>query len=140
MLIKNFWRIGNNGDRNLYEDDLGWSEDCCKAARSDYPEYVFRYWVEEVGLNILFYWLVDRNFYTIETEKTPIEVRRIYPNPNWDGKCELEKAGSDVGPTTASDGELLQTFDDPTAIWDSLLINGTPLSIVLEHSAILEMD
>lgn len=140
ILIKNFWRVGNYGDRNLYEDDLGWSDSCRKAARSDFSEYVFRYWVEDVGLNILFYWLEDRNFYTIQTEKVPVEVRRIGLNPNWDGECELTKAGSDVGPTTASDGEIIKTFDDQTEIWSNLTINGVSLEKVLERSVIIEMD
>lgn len=140
ILIKNFWKVGNGDDRNLYEDDLGWSDSCCKAARSNYSEYVFRYWVEDVGLNILFYWLEDKNFYTIQTEKNPVEVRRININPNWDGECELTKVGSDFGPTTASEGEIIQTFEDPTEIWSNLLINNVPLEKVLERSVIIEMD
>lgn len=32
VLIENFWNVGNNGDRNLYDDDLGWSESAKKAA------------------------------------------------------------------------------------------------------------
>ena len=117
ILVKNFWRVGNNGDRNLYEDDLGWNDASKKDARSDYSEYIFRYFVEDVGLNILFYWLDDRNFYAIKTENTPVEFVRIKPNPNWDGECELSKADSDLGPTTASQGEILQTFEDPSKIW-----------------------
>ena len=140
VLIKNFWRVGNNGDRNLYSDDIGWNDTSRKDAMSDYSENIFRYYVEIVGLNILFYWLEDKNFYVIKTEKTPIEVVRIALNPNWDGKCELSKAASDLGPTTASEGEVLQTFDDPTEIWSNLSINGIPIEIVIEQSAIIEMD
>lgn len=140
VLIKNFWRVGNNGDRNLYSDDIGWNDTSRKDAMSDYSENIFRYYVEIVGLNILFYWLEDKNFYVIKTEKTPIEVVRIALNPNWDGKCELSKAASDLGPTTASEGEVLQTFDDPTEIWSNLSINGIPIEKVLEQSAIIEMD
>lgn len=139
LLIENFWRVGNDGDRNLYEDDLGWSESAKKAARSDYSEYIFRYWVEDVGLNILFYWLEDRNFYTIETEKVPIEVRRIYQTSNWDGVCEVSKA-IDGYPTTSSNGEILQLFDDPSEIWSNLKIDGVSLEKVLENSVIIEMD
>ena len=139
VLIKNFWRVGNNGDRNLYSDDIGWNDTSRKDAMSDYSENIFRYYVEIVGLNILFYWLEDKNFYVIKTEKTPIEVVRIALNPNWDGKCELSKAASDLGPTTASEGEVLQTFDDPTEIWSNLSINGIPIEKVLEQSAIIEM-
>ena len=140
VLIENFWNVGNDGDRNLYEDDLGWSDSAKKAARSDYSEYIFRYWVEEVGLNILFYWLEDKNFYAIKTEKAPIELVRISLNPKWNGKCELTKAGSEYGPTTASSGTIIQTFDDPTEIWANLTINGVSLEKVLENSAIIEMD
>ena len=140
ILVKNFWRVGNNGDRNLYEGDLGWNDASKKDARSDYSEYIFRYFVEDVGLNILFYWLDDRNFYAIKTENTPVEFVRIKPNPNWDGECELTKADSDLGPTTASQGEILQTFEDPSKIWSELTINGVPLETVLEHSVIIEMD
>lgn len=140
ILIKNFWKVGNNGDRNLYADDLGWGDSLKRAAKSDYPEYIFRYCVEDVGYNILFYWLQDRNFYTIETELTPIEARRIYPNPNWDGKCEWQKADSDVGPSTASAGEVIATFDNPTQIWNGLKINGVPIGDVLDNSVIIDLD
>lgn len=140
LLVKNFWRIGNKGDRDLYEDDLGWSESSRNAARSNSSEYIFRYWVEDVGLNVLFYWTVDKNFYAIKTEKDPVEFVRISPNPNWDGKCELTKAGSDYGPTTASDGMVLQTFEDPSSIWSTLSINGVHLEKILERSVIIEMD
>ncbi len=140
ILIHNFWRIGNNGDRNLYESDLGWSDSSRKAAKSDYSEYIFRYWVEDVGLNILFYWLADKNFYAIKTEKTPIELVRINKNPNWDGKCELTKAGSEYGPTTASEGKIIQTFNDPSEIWSNLKINGISLDSIIKQSVIIEMD
>lgn len=86
ILIPNFFRVGCDGDKTIRRSNLGWSDSSKRDARSDYPETIFRYFVEIVGLNILFYYLEDGQFYTIETEKTPIEVRRIFPNPNWDGK------------------------------------------------------
>lgn len=91
------------------------------------------------GLNILlFYWLKDKNFYSIETEKSPVEVRRLYPNPNWDGKCEYLKAGIEGSPHTSSAGEILATFDDPTEIWDNLRIDNIPIGEVLENSVITD--
>lgn len=90
-MIPNFFRVGCDGDKTIRRSDLGWSDSSKRDARSDYPETIFRYFVEIVGLNILFYYLEDGQFYTIETEKTPIEVRRIFPNPNWDGKNILVK-------------------------------------------------
>ena len=85
IIVPNFFRVGINGDKSIRKNDLGGSESSKRDAQSDYPESIFRYFVEIVGLNILFYYVKDRQFYTIETEKFPIEVRRIFPNPNWDG-------------------------------------------------------
>lgn len=140
ILIKNFFKVGYNGDKSIRKCDLGWSKSTKRDAQSDYPETIFRYIVEIVGLNILFYYTKDRQFYTIETEKLPIEVRRIFPNPNWDGKYEINKAGLNGEPNTNSDGEVLASFDDPTQIWDNLKIDGIPIGDVLKDSFIVEMD
>lgn len=142
LIKENFWNVGTDGDRNLYEEDLGMnaSEYLIKDAQSDYPEDIFRYYVEIVGLNILFYWVEDGNFYSILTENDPIEIRKIYPNPDYCGKSELSKAGKGPGPCTSSEGELLATFDDPTDIWDNLSISGIPLPKVLERSVIITLD
>lgn len=140
VLIHNFFKVGFNGDKSIRRCDLGWSDSSKRDARSDYPETIFRYFVEIVGLNILFYHIKDRQFYTIETEKTPIEVRRIYPNPNWDGKNEIERSGLDGMPRTSSAGELLATFEDPTQIWSGLTIDGETIGNILDNSFILEMD
>lgn len=140
ILIDNFFRVGNNGDKSIRQSDLGWGSIMQEAAQSDNPEIIFRYVVEIVGLNILFYWLEDHQWYTIETEKDPVEVRRIFPNPEWDGKCEMTKSGLDGMPHTSSDGEILATFDDPTQIWDSLKINGVRIGEILNNSVITDID
>lgn len=140
VLIENFFPADYDGDHSLREGDLGWSDTMKLSAQSDYPEDVFRYVVEVVGLNVLFYWLQDHQYYTIETEETPIEVRRIFLNPNWDGKYEYQRFGSEVGPSTSSNGELIATFDEPTDIWDNLRINGVPIGEVLANSFIDTLD
>lgn len=140
VLITNFFRIGCNGDKTIRKSDLGWGKTIIEDAQSDDPEMIFRYVVEIVGLNILFYWMEDRRWYTIETEKYPIEVRRIYPNPNWDGKCEYTKAGTDGVLNTSSAGEVLATFEDPTMVWDELKINEVPIGEILANSVITDLD
>lgn len=140
IIVENFFRVGDHGDKTLAEEDLGWGESLRCDAQSDDPETVFRYFVEIVGFNILFYWVEDRRFYTIETEKVPVEVRRIFPNPNWDGECEYTKAGLCGYPSTCAAGELLATFDEPAEIWDGLRIDGVPIGKVLERSLILDLD
>ena len=140
VLIPNFFRVGYNGDKTIRKNDLGWGQTIIEDAQSDDPETIFRYVVEIVGLNILFYWMEDRQWYTIETEKDPIEVRRIYPNPNWDGKCEMDKACIDGVLNTCSDGEVLATFEDPTMVWEQLQINGISIGKVLANSVITDLD
>ena len=140
VLITNFFRVGCNGDKTIRKSDLGWGKTIIEDAQSDDPEMIFRYVVEIVGLNILFYWMEDRRWYTIETEKYPIEVRRIYPNPNWDGKCEYTKAGTDGVLNTSSAGEVLATFEDPTMVWDELKINEVPIGEIMANSVITDLD
>ena len=140
ILIANFFRVGCNGDKTIRKSDLGWGKTIIEDAQSDDPETIFRYVVEIVGLNILFYWMEDHQWYTIETEKDPIEVRRIYLNPNWDGKCEMDKAGTNGVLNTCSPGEVLATFEDPTMIWEQLQINGIPIGEMLANSVITDLD
>lgn len=140
IIKKHFWNVGYNGDVTLKESDLGWSKSLQQDSQSDHPETIFRYVVEIVGFNILFYWIKDENFYVIETEKDPIEVRKLYLNPDWDGELELFKATSNFGPNTASPGLILATYDNPVEIWDNLKINGVPIGEVLEESCIVELD
>jgi len=140
LLKKDFWPVEEEGSHDVFVEDIGWSDYHKQDAMSDNPEKIFRYYVEVVGLNILFYWIVDEQFYTIFTESLPIEVKRIYPNPDWDGKYEYLKAGEDVGPSTWSDGELIASFDDPTKIWDELKINGVSIGDVLKQSILITLD
>ncbi len=60
ILIENFWNVGFDGDKSLTQEELGWSKHIQEDAQSDNPETIFRYIVEIVGLNILFYWMKDR--------------------------------------------------------------------------------
>ena len=140
VLIPNFFKVGCNGDKAVREGDLGWSDSIKRDVQSDNPETIFRYVVEILGLNILFYWMEDRLWYTIETEKDPIEVRRIYPNPNWDGKCEMEKSDLAGEPHTSSKGEVIATFETPVEVWGNLRINNVPIGKVLENAVITDLD
>ena len=68
-------------------------------------------------------------------------MRRVYQYTEWDGKCEFLKAGIEkAGPNTASSGELIASFEDPTRIWTQLKIDGIPISQVIEESAIITWD
>jgi len=139
VLIKDFFDKEIFGQSDLRECDLGWSDMLIQDAQSDDPETIFRYVVEIVGFNMLFYWLKDKHFYTIVTERLPIEVRRLDANPQWDGKYEYNKAGIG-GPNTESPGEVIALFDGAVDIWDQLKIDGHPIGMVLKESYIMTLD
>ena len=62
VLIENFWNVGDaSGDKTLREDELGWPQSLKEDAQSDYPERVIRYVIEDVGFNLVFSWIKDRN-------------------------------------------------------------------------------
>lgn len=140
IIINNFWNVGFNGDKSVAKEELGWSDAIKEDAKSDNPETIFRYVVEIVGFNILFYWIKDGNWYTIETEKDPIEVKKIFSTPKWDGKCEYLKAGLEGYPQTSSQGELLATFNEPIQIWNGLKISGFSIGEILKNSVIATLD
>lgn len=139
IIIENFWNTGVNGDTSLKRSELGLAFALKDEALSDNPETVFRHVIEVVGLNLVWYWIKDRNFYVIETENDPIEVRRLPIDPKWDGKCEFFKVG-EYGPSSCMTGEIIATFEDPTRIWDELHINNVPIAKVLEDSMIVNWD
>lgn len=138
IIKRHFWKVGVNGDKTLKASELGWPKTLQRDAKSDYPETIFRYAIESVGFNLLFYWIKDESFYAIETEKDPIEVRKLYTDPNWNGDCEFLKIAG--GPYTCSPGEIIATFESPTDIWDSLRIDGIRIGDVLEQSCIMTWD
>ena len=82
----------------------------------------------------------NRQRYDIETEKSPIEVRCIFPNLNWVGKCEYLKAGKEGFPQTCSQGGVLATFEESIEIWDNLKIDSVPIGNVLKNSIISDLD
>ena len=136
ILIEYFFE--STSDHHLRKSDLFWGDTAKLDARSDNPETIFRYYIEEVGLNMSFYWMEFNELYIIRTEEYPTPVIRCSIDPNWDGVYELHKF-SGWGATYGT-GEVLCEFEDVSKIWDELTINGKHLSEILPNSVILEMD
>lgn len=136
ILIENFWE--HTGDHHLRKSDLFWGDTAKLDARSDDPETIFRYFIEEVGFNMSFNWLEDRELYIIRTEEYPTPVIKCSHDPDWDGVYELHKFHGRGA--TYDTGEILCEFEDVSKIWDELTINGKHLSEILPNSVILEMD
>lgn len=135
IVVPNFWRVGEDGDHALYEKELGWRESEYKDAMSDNPEKVFRYYVNEWGFSLLFFWVKDMNWYTLDMEKSPAELRRLRKNPDWNGEWVYENVDC-VYPDHHADGDVIMTFEDDSRIWNDLVINGEHIGQILSESVI----
>ena len=71
IVLPDFYGYGDH----VYTDQLGFLREMKHEARSLVTREVFRYHVEEVGLNLAFYNPVTDNFYGIHTESWPINVK-----------------------------------------------------------------
>lgn len=136
ILIKDFWhRIE---PRDVYVGDLGWQESDVLSVGSDNPERIFRYYIEEVGYNMEFYYTKDGNFYVIFTEELPILVKRKLKDPNWDGRFLIESVLDYC--STHGEGEVIYSTDDASVIYDELKIDGVGIGDVLAESVIINKD
>lgn len=132
VVIPNFFRVEPH---ELYASNIGWNESDISDARSDDPEQIFRYYIEVVGYNMSFYYLDDGCFYCIVTELFPLMVQRRYKNSDWDGKYIIDSA---IGSTSTHEGgEVIYTTEDPTRVWNELMINDMSIGEVLKRSVVL---
>lgn len=137
VLVERFFK--NSEPHEIRECDLGWQNRNAIEAHSSIDSVIFDYYVVQVGLNMLFYYIEDGQFYSIETEKEPaIEVRRLYRDPQWDGQYLIWSV-KDCAQTN-SPGEILYTINCRSQIRDIVKINGKNLVEVLRRSVIVEMD
>ena len=131
VVLHNFYGEG----RDIYEDELGWRADCKREAGSMVSRDIFRFEIEEVGLNIAFYYLDDDTFYGIHRESYPIECK-VLPRD----KSRSEYVGYQCDGDTHADGKVIASFDDEHDIRDNLKINGHSLEEVLRRSYIIGLN
>lgn len=119
---------------HLYEDMLGFTPENKEEARSVNDREVFRYHICEVGLEMVFYYLETKKFYSISTMATPIKIKelKMYPErspyPYW--QCNRDQD---------EDATVLATFENPEDIWDNLFIEGKRIPEVLRSSFIVAL-
>ena len=70
IAIKDYYGKG----KHIYDDQLGFRDRMKSEARSLVAREVFRYHVEEVGLNLGFYYPPTDTFYAIYNDARPVEV------------------------------------------------------------------
>lgn len=122
-------------DKHIYEDELGFSNRDLQEARTLVAREAFRYHVEEVGLNLAFYYPETDTFYGIHTESIPVKVKILPRHREWSDfvgwQCESD---------THDDGEVIAIFDSVSDIWDNLRINNKPFEEVIRKSYITTLN
>ncbi len=122
-------------DKHIYEDELGFRKRMKSEARSLVAREVFRYHVEEVGLNLAFYYPKTDTFYGIHTESIPIKVKILPRHREWSDfvgwQCEND---------THDEGEVIAVFDSASDIWNNLRIDDKPFEEVLRESYITALN
>lgn len=122
-------------DKHIYEDELGFRKRMKSEARSLVAREVFRYHVEEVGLNLAFYYPKTDTFYGIHTESIPIKVKILPRHREWSDfvgwQCEND---------THDEGKVIAVFDSVSDIWDNLRIDDKPFEEVLRESYITALN
>lgn len=132
IAIADFYGYGEH----VYMDELGFRKEMKQEARSLVSREVFRYHVEEVGLNLAFYDPVTDQFYGIHRESYPITVKilprdiKVSPYIGW--QCESDTHDEPV--------VVIASFDDIHDVWDNLSIEGDTLETVLLRSYITALN
>ena len=129
--------IGNwlENHPEIYAEDLGWSEEDMRDAKSEDPERIFNYYWKNF-YSIIFYYVDDGNFYELFMETNPHKIWRIPKISEWDGKY----VGRQISWESHNEGDVLMEFDDDTDLWRTLKINGKPIGEVLVRSIIAEIE
>ena len=121
--------------KHIYEDELGFRTTMLKEARTLVAREAFRYHVENIGLNLAFYYPKNDTFYGIHTESIPVRVKILPRHPEWSDyigwQCESD---------THDEGEIIAVFRSASEIWDNLKIDGKPFEEVLRASYITALN
>ena len=150
ILVPHFWDKVNTelryGDDNLYANQLAFVDYLLEEGTTDI-EFIFKENVEQIGLNLMFYWVDDGCMYVIYTEEAPLQVKRLPHKKNCEGlPVELQFGDEDEKyPETWMDGEVVARYDNDAAapipdLWNTLRIRDVPIGEVLKRSVIIAID
>lgn len=115
---------------------LGWQQDEKAEAKSSVSKKVFNYFVEEMARNMIFFYLVDGNFYGIHAEECPTPVFCFKKEK---GNCIYDQLG-DQDTHDYADGEILYKVPCDESVWDTVKIDGKSLEEVLQNSYIVNIS
>ena len=122
--------------QHVYEDELGFRERMISEARTLVSREAFRYHVEEIGLNLAFYYPETDTFYGIHTESIPIRVKILPRHKEWSNyigwQCDNDTHDEPI--------EVIAEFSSVHEIWDNLKINSKSFEEVIRHSYITALN
>ena len=121
--------------KHVYEDQMGFRDRMKSEARSLVAHEVFRYHVEEVGLNLAFYYPPTDTFYGILTEIRPVKVKTL---PRDRRRSDFVGWQCDCDPH--DEDQLIAIFDDVSEVWDCLKIDGKDFEEVINNSYIVALN
>lgn len=131
IVIRDFFGLG----KNLEAWQIGWDIENRFEAKTSVSRKIFEYYVETLGMNLIFYNLEDRNFYGIHAEECPTPVFRFPKNLAEPIPCNQFEGDTH----NYAEGEILYMVDGDDKIWDVVKINGKNLEEVLQNSYIMNI-
>lgn len=131
IAILNYW---GNGE-HVYKDELGWSNEDRREARSNVSREIFEYNMS-IGRNLTFYFIDNDTFYEFFGELKHVELVKPPRNMNE----EYIGWQCDEGSHYPSECELVQRYERDEDIWPNTLIDGQTLDYVLDHSYFVELN
>ena len=127
----NYWGKG----KHVYRDELGWSDEDRREARSNVSREIFEYNMS-IGRNLTFYFIDNDTFYEFFGELDHIELVK----PPRDMNEEDIGWQCDSASHYPTECELVQRYERDEDIWPNTLIDGKFLDYVLDHSFFVELN
>lgn len=132
IVVKNFFGEG----QNLEMWQLGWDLDSKIEAKTSVTRKIFDYFIEDLGRNMIFYYVKNGNFYGIHAETCPTPVFMFKKD-----KSERYPINQIDGDThDYHSGEILYLVPCDESVWDTVRIDGKPLEEVLQNSYIVNIS
>lgn len=133
VIAKDFFEKG----KNLEAWQLGWQVDHKMETKSSVSRKIFETYVDELGMNMVFYYLGDGNFYGIHSEQCPTPVFRF--KKDLSEPFVYDQLGySDTH--NYEEEEILYMVPCDLKIWDVVKIDGKSLEEVLQNSYIVNIN
>ncbi len=133
VVVADFFGKGEN----LEAWQLGWTLQNRVEVKSAVSKKIFDYYVTDMGMNMIFYYVEDGNFYGIHGEECPTPVFRFKKEP----ADYIEGEIGDRDTHSYQTEEILYMVDcDKDDLWDTVKIDGKSLEEVIQNSYIVVIN